>query len=53
MYFVCIVLRITSYAKVKTPEIKCVLTIVNVEIIVNAVCEWNGQDNKRIKMLLP
>jgi len=24
-----------------------------VEIMANAVCEWNGQDNKRIAMLLP
>jgi hypothetical protein len=52
MYFICITLRITSYVKVKISEIKCVQTIINVEIVANAVCEWNGQANKIIAMLL-
>jgi hypothetical protein len=38
MYFICITLRITSYVRVKIPEIKCVQTIVNVEIMADAVC---------------
>jgi len=46
-------LRITSYVKVKIPEMKYVQTIINVETIENAVCEWNCQGNKRIAIMLP
>lgn len=46
-------LRITSYVKEKIPEIKCVQTVISVETIENAACEWNCQNNKRIAMLLP
>jgi len=46
-------LRITSYVKVKIPEMRYVKTIINVETIENAVCEWNCQDNKRIAIVLP
>jgi hypothetical protein len=52
IFFIYITLRKTSYVKVKIPEIKSVQTIVNVEVIANAVCEWNGQDNERIATLL-
>jgi hypothetical protein len=31
---------------VKTPQLKCVLTHVDAKITANAMCEWNGQDNK-------
>jgi hypothetical protein len=53
MYIICIILRILSSVKVKTPEIKCVLIIINVKIIANAVCEWNGQIIRELQCCYP